>query len=68
MILKVPKYDSSIQEKKMSNIELLIDDQSSKSTKASGIVNLILEDYSKQIVADRLSKMNVDASIITHLI
>ena len=65
LILKLPEnIDSSIEEKKRNNIELLIDDQSNKSTIAAGIVNLILETYSKQIVEERLSEMNVDSSIL----
>ena len=49
----------------MSNIELLIDDQSNKSTIAAGMVSTIFETYSKQIVEARLNEMNVDSSILT---
>lgn len=65
LILKIPEnIDSSIDEKKMSNIELLIDDQSNKSTIAAGMVSTILESYSKEIVEARLSEINVDSSIL----
>jgi len=69
LILKVPgNIDSAIKDKQVSNIELLIDDQSNKSTIAAGMVSTIFETYSKQIVESRLSEMNVDASILTPFI
>jgi sodium transport system permease protein len=66
LIVNLPKdIDNKIAEKEKNKIELLVDDQSNKSTIAAGMVNTLFEGYSKQIVEQRLNEMGVNSSILT---
>lgn len=66
VIVNIPeKMDESIKNNQQVNLELLIDDQSNKSTIASSMVKTLVEQYSKIIVEGRLTSIGVDSSIIT---
>ncbi|MBD7910140.1 ABC transporter permease [Clostridium cibarium] len=66
LIVNLPhNIDDNIAEKKSNNIELLVDDQSDKSTIAAGMVNTLFEGYSKQIVEQRLNEVGINSSILT---
>ncbi|WP_143314601.1 ABC transporter permease [Clostridium sp. HBUAS56017] len=66
LIVNLPhNIDANIAEKKSNNIELLVDDQSDKSTIAAGMVNTLFEGYSKQIVEQRLNEVGINSSILT---
>ena len=69
LIIEIPEgIDKLIEEQKEAKIELLIDDQSSKSTISASVVNQLIDQYSKQIVNERLQGLKVDSSIINPLL
>ena len=69
LIISIPQgIDKLIEEKKEAKIELLIDDQSSKSTFSASAINQLIDEYSKEIVNERLKGLNVDSSIINPLL
>lgn len=66
LIVNLPKnIDENIAQNKECKIELLVDDQSDKSTIAAGMVNKLLDSYSKQVVQQRLNGIGVESSILT---
>ena len=65
LIMKIPEgIDQLIKEQKEAKIELLIDDQSTKSTICAGKINKLIDIYSQKVVNDRLAGLKVDSSII----
>ena len=69
LIMEIPEgIDKLIEEQKEAKIELLIDDQSSKSTMSASTINQLIEQYSKEIVNKRLEGLKVDSSIINPLL
>jgi len=69
LIMEIPEgIDKLIEEQKEAKIELLIDDQSSKSTISAGAINQLIDQYSKEIVNERLQGLKVDSSIINPLL
>ncbi|MDS0527529.1 ABC transporter permease [Clostridium sp. SHJSY1] len=66
LIVNLPKnIDKNIAENKETKIELLVDDQSDKSTIAAGMVNTLFDNYSKQVVQQRLNGLGVESTILT---
>lgn len=50
LIINIPNnFDANIASGKVTNVEMLMDDESNKSTAAAGIVSSIYEAYSKQL-------------------
>lgn len=65
-VVNIPdNIDEDIEKGNTSKIEILVDDKSNKSTGASSIITDLYENYSKQIVEERLINKGMDASIIT---
>lgn len=65
-VVKIPEnIDEDMKNGKITNIEILVDDSSNKSTSASSIINNLYDMYSKQIVEQRLYDKGIETSIIT---
>lgn len=65
LIINIPSnVDEEIENGNSVDLEILIDDQSEKSTIAGSIVESLINDYSKSIVESRLSELNVDSKIL----
>ncbi|MGG7176266.1 ABC transporter permease [Clostridium paraputrificum] len=66
LIVNIPEgFDTALLNGEVKNIEILIDDESNKSTAASSIVKEIYDLYSKQIVEGRLAKEGINKDILT---
>ena len=66
LIINIPNnFDANIASGKVTNVEMLMDDESNKSTAAAGIVSSIYEAYSKQIVTSRLQEQGIEEEILT---
>lgn len=69
LILNIPDgIDELIKNQKEAKIEILIDDQSTKSTIAASIINQLIDQYSQKIVNERLVGLKVDSSLIKPLL
>lgn len=65
LIINIPSnVDEEIASGNSVDLEILIDDQSEKSTIAGSMVESLINDYSKSIVESRLSELNVDSKIL----
>ncbi|MCI6189525.1 MAG: ABC transporter permease, partial [Clostridium sp.] len=65
LIINIPSnVDEEIESGNSVDLEILIDDQSEKSTIAGSMVESLINDYSKSIVESRLSELNVDSKIL----
>ena len=65
LIINIPSnIDEEIEKGNSIDLEILIDDQSEKSTIAGSMVESLINDYSKSIVESRLSELNVDSKIL----
>ena len=65
LIINIPdNVDEEIEKGNSINLEILIDDQSEKSTIAESMVESIVNSYSNSIVENRLSKLNVNSEIL----
>lgn len=65
LIINIPdNVDEEIEKGNSINLEILIDDQSEKSTIAESMVESIINSYSNSIVENRLSKLNVNSEIL----
>ena len=65
LIINIPSnVDEEIENGNSVDLEILIDDQSEKSTIAGSMVESLINDYSKSIVESRLSELNVDSKIL----
>lgn len=68
LIVNIPEnVDNKISNGEAANIEFLIDDQSEKSSLSAGVIESLFNDYSDKIVEQRLSKLNVESSILEPL-
>ena len=66
LIINIPSnIDEEIEKGNSIDLEILIDDQSEKSTIAGSMVESLINDYSKSIVEARLSDLNVDSKILS---
>lgn len=66
LIINIPSnVDEEIEKGNSIDLEILIDDQSEKSTIAGSMVESLINDYSKSIVESRLSELNVDSKILS---
>lgn len=66
LIINIPSnVDEEIASGNSVDLEILIDDQSEKSTIAGSMVESLINDYSKSIVESRLSELNVDSKILS---
>ena len=66
LIVKIPEsIDTAIKEKQECTVEVLIDEQSTKSTIASGIIKSLFNEYSKVLVEERLNTLGVDSTLLT---
>lgn len=66
LVINIPEgFDNMINSGEVPNVEMLIDDESNKSTAAAGIVSSIYESYSKQIVTSRLQAQGISEDFIT---
>lgn len=66
LIINIPNnVDEEIASGNSVDLEILIDDQSEKSTIAGSMVESLINDYSKSIVESRLSELNVDSKILS---
>lgn len=66
LYIDIPEnIDKNILEEKKANINITYDNSSTKSNTAMSIINEYIEQYSKTIVGNRLSKRNIDNSILT---
>lgn len=66
LIINIPSnVDEEIEKGNSVDLEILIDDQSEKSTIAGSMVESLINDYSKSIVESRLSELNVDSKILS---
>ncbi|MDP4144892.1 MAG: ABC transporter permease [Bacillota bacterium] len=57
-------FDESIDKDNNQNITLTYDNSSSDAITAVSIINTYINNYSKQIVGNRLAKRNIDANIL----
>lgn len=65
LIVNIPEdVDNKILNGEAANIEFLIDDQSEKSSLSASVVESLFNEYSENIVEQRLSSLNVDSSIL----
>ncbi|MGL4773049.1 MAG: ABC transporter permease [Clostridium sp.] len=65
LILKIPEdFDKKIAMGENPTMEILIDDESQKSTIASSIVQQISTAYSQELVKQKLSAQGIDPSIL----
>lgn len=58
-------FDKAIENEENINLEIFYDSSSTKSSMALGIISSYIEEYSKTIVAERLSARDIDASILS---
>lgn len=66
LVVKVPDdFDSSISKDGTVNLKISYDNTSQKSGQAFSKINLMVEAFSKEIVAQRLKAKNIDVSILT---
>ena len=66
LIINIPNnFDANIASGKVTDVEILMDDESNKSTAAAGIISSIYDAYSKQIVTSRLQEQGVDEDLLT---
>ncbi|CAM2909271.1 ABC transporter permease [Hathewaya histolytica] len=66
LYIDIPEnIDKNILEEKKANINITYDNSSTKSNTAMSMINEYIEQYSKTIVGNRLSKRNIDNSILT---
>ncbi|MBQ6819723.1 MAG: ABC transporter permease [Clostridium sp.] len=65
LIINIPEnFDENIAAGKSDTIDLLIDEESTKSSIASSLVSDIYENYKNSIVQQRLSANGIDSSIL----
>lgn len=66
LIVNIPeKFDESLSKGIVPNVEILMDDESNKSTAASGIISELYDGYSKQIVSARLLEKGIPDKFLT---
>ncbi|MFX0549585.1 ABC transporter permease [Hathewaya histolytica] len=66
LYIEIPEnIDKNILAEKKANINITYDNSSTKSNTAMSMINEYIEQYSKTIVGNRLSKRNIDNSILT---
>ena len=66
LIVNIPNgFDNMINNGEVPNVEILMDDESNKSTAAVGIVSTIYDAYSKQIVSSRLQSQGIKEEFLT---
>lgn len=66
LIINIPEnFDESLAKGEIKNIEILIDDESNKSSVAASMIQDIYSQYSKQIVEDRLASEGIDKDMLT---
>ncbi|AWZ47486.1 ABC transporter permease [Clostridiaceae bacterium 14S0207] len=64
--LEIPaNVDKDIESEKPTNINILYDNTSGKSNTAMQAINACIEQYSKTVVGERLSKRKINNSILT---
>jgi sodium transport system permease protein len=57
-------FEAKIQNEQTVALKIIIDDTSQSSEIAKGILDLAIENYSKEIIKNRLVKRNIDISIL----
>jgi sodium transport system permease protein len=63
--VEIPKdFENNIGKETVTEVNIIYDNSSQQSQIAMGMLNDFIEAYSKQIVAQRLSKRNIDVSIL----
>lgn len=66
LFIEIPKdFDTNISKGNISDLKIFYDNTSQKSSIALSKVMEIIDTLSKQIVADRLTKKNIDTKILT---
>jgi len=66
LFMEIPKdFDTNISKGDISNLKIFYDNTSQKSSIALSTVTEIIDNLSKQIVADRLTKKGIDTKILT---
>ncbi|MBC8059675.1 MAG: ABC transporter permease [Clostridiaceae bacterium] len=66
LFIEIPQdFDTNISSGNISNLKIFYDNTSQKSSIALGKITGIIDTFSKQIVADRLTKQNIDIKILT---
>ena len=66
LIVNIPEgFDNALANGVVENVEILIDDESNKSTAAATIVQGIYDIYSDNIVEKRLAKEGIDKTMLT---
>jgi sodium transport system permease protein len=69
LIIQIPDgIDNLIKEQKEAKVEILVDDQSTKSTISASTINALITKYSEQIVQTRLQGLKVDSNLIKPLL
>ncbi len=66
LAIEIPEnFEGKIKNEETSNITVSYDDVSQSSSVALGAINSLVEEYSKEIVAERLKAKNIDETILT---